>query len=93
MYNLKSCNYSMTLFLLLHAFNIEVKVIKINVVFKNCLANPLDSKRLAVIVPLSSLAFKEIRFQIKLVMRTKPQISAIMIIYDLKMVLRLAAVQ
>lgn len=52
----------MTLFLLLHEFNIEVKVGKINVIFKNCLANPPASKWLAVIVPLSLLVLKEIRF-------------------------------
>lgn len=60
----------MILFLPLHAFNIEVKVVKISVILKNCLANPLASKWLAVIVPLSSLVFKRIRFQIKLVMRS-----------------------
>lgn len=76
----------------------EVKVVKISVIFKKCLANPLASKWLAVIVPHSSLAFKEIRFQIKLIMRMKPQISPIMFInylkfLYLKMGLRLAGLQ
>lgn len=62
----------MILFLPLHAFNIEVKVVKISVIFKNCLDNPLAGKWLSVIVPLSSLVFKRIRFQIKLIMRMKP---------------------
>lgn len=49
-----------------------------------CSDTPLASKWLAVIVPLCSLAFKGIRFQVKLVTRMKPHISHITIMYDLK---------